>query len=230
MQIQIGFPEDFWSVMVKDSSLWWDGWYWRVVGTEVGRSRPRRPRLPRRVDAPTGVVASNGPTSINCIGCHASADYNVPRNRNLLPPDDSLDHTTRRGFLLSGAARRPDRYLLMRCFRPSRWPRCHLQTQADPNPAAGFTDRLPSSIFANVRTLPAATPRYRAWCPSHQDFFYSKPASAGGPSLFVTSNQCASCHDATDNAPMPTHMLYPPLSPTNRPRPTCRPMANGAIR
>ena len=26
----------FWSVMIKDSSLWWDGWYWAVVGTEVG--------------------------------------------------------------------------------------------------------------------------------------------------------------------------------------------------
>ena len=38
----------------------------------------------------------------------------------------------------------------------------------------------------------------------------SKPASMGGPSLFVTSNQCASCHDATNNAPMPTHMLYTP--------------------
>ena len=28
-------------------------------------------------------------------------------------------------------------------------------TQANPNPASGFTDRLPSSIFANVRMLPA---------------------------------------------------------------------------
>ncbi len=28
-------PIIFWSVMVRDSSLWWDGWDWAVVGTEV---------------------------------------------------------------------------------------------------------------------------------------------------------------------------------------------------
>ena len=57
-------PEDFWSVMVKDSSLWWDGWYWRVVGTEVGAAA-----APAATSATNGcaepVFAPNGPTSIN---------------------------------------------------------------------------------------------------------------------------------------------------------------------
>ncbi|MGO9605221.1 MAG: hypothetical protein ACLQAT_17840 [Candidatus Binataceae bacterium] len=88
-------------------------------------------------------------------------------------------------------------------------------TQAEPNPAAGFTDRLPSSIFANVKKL-AAAPTVPCMVPESADYYYSAPAAAGGPSLFVTSQQCQSCHDATNNAPMPTHMLYPPdSSPTN---------------
>ena len=86
----------------------------------------------------------------------------------------------------------------------------HVQTQTDPNPTSGFTDRLPSSIFANVKMLPAATATVPCLVPQIFDLVSSQPASVGGPSLFVTSNQCASCHDATDNAPMPTHMLYTP--------------------
>jgi hypothetical protein len=49
--------------------------------------------------------------------------------------------------------------------------------------------------------------------PVTQDLVTSKPYTKNprttGPSLFVTSNQCASCHDATDNTPLPTHMLFP---------------------
>ena len=82
----------------------------------------------------------------------------------------------------------------------------HSQAQANPEPASGFTGRLPSSIFANVRMLPA--PTIPCMVPESLDQVTSKPASKGGPSLFVTSNQCASCHDATNNAPMPTHMLF----------------------
>ncbi len=88
---------------------------------------------------------------------------------------------------------------------------------ADPNakppsdPVSGFTGRLPSSIFANVRMLSAALARYRVWCPRHRIWWPRNLVlkASAGPSLFVTSNQCASCHDATDNTPMPTHMLYP---------------------
>lgn len=201
-------PEDFWSVMVKDSSLWWDGWYWRVVGTEVGAAAAPAATSATSGCADPGVVASNGPTSINCIGCHASADYNVPGTGTFSPL--TFIHTKKRTS--AGAAGAIPADEMLPAFAMDAM---HLQTQAEPNPAAGFTDRLPSSIFANVKTL-AAAPTIPCMVPESSDFYYSKPASAGGPSLFVTSNQCASCHDATNNAPMPTHMLYPPdSSPTN---------------
>jgi len=201
-------PEDFWSVMVKDSSLWWDGWYWRVVGTEVGAAAAPAATSATSGCADPGVVASNGPTSINCIGCHASADYNVPGTGTFSPL--TFIHT-KKGTSAGAAGAIPADEMLPAFAMDAM----HLQTQAEPNPAAGFTDRLPSSIFANVKTL-AAAPTIPCMVPESSDFYYSKPASAGGPSLFVTSNQCASCHDATNNAPMPTHMLYPPdSSPTN---------------
>ena len=46
MGIQSEFPILFWSGMVKDSSLWWDGWYWAVVGTETTGGAPAPSRRP----------------------------------------------------------------------------------------------------------------------------------------------------------------------------------------
>ena len=69
-------PIQFWSGMVKDSSLWWDGWYWSVVGTESTGSAPAARSATNGCAEP--VFSFNGPTSINCIGCHASAVSNVP--------------------------------------------------------------------------------------------------------------------------------------------------------
>jgi hypothetical protein len=195
-------PEDFWSVMVKDSSLWWDGWYWRVVGTEVGAAA-----APAATSATSGcaepVFATNGPTSINCIGCHASADYNVPGTGTFSPTTfiDMKKATS------AGAAGAIPAHEMLPAFAMDAM---HLETQAEPDPTSGFTDRLPSSIFANVRVLAAATTTIPCMVPESLDLVASKPAKVGGPSLFVTSNQCANCHDATDNTPMPTHMLYTP--------------------
>ena len=32
-------PICFWSVMIRDSNLWWDGWSWAVVGVEGAVAR-----------------------------------------------------------------------------------------------------------------------------------------------------------------------------------------------
>ena len=187
-------PILFWSGMVKDSSLWWDGWYWSVVGTES--TEP-----PVRADSATtgcaeAVFPTNGPTSINCIGCHASAISTAP-GAGTFSTSQFIESTTSAGVAGSIPAHaKPPAFAT------------HLQTQADPDPASGFTGRLPSSIFANVRMLPAATATIPCMPPQQLDRVPSKPASAGGPSLFVTADQCASCHDATDDTPFPTKMLF----------------------
>ena len=55
-------PIQFWSGMVKDSSLWWDGWYWSVVGTETDRQHGRD--LPRRMDAPNRSFSLMAPLAL----------------------------------------------------------------------------------------------------------------------------------------------------------------------
>ncbi len=69
-------PILFWSGMIRDSSLWWDGWYWAVVGTES--SEPPVRAVPATTGCAEAVFSTNGPTSINCIGCHGSAISTAP--------------------------------------------------------------------------------------------------------------------------------------------------------
>jgi hypothetical protein len=86
----------FWSGMIKDAGLWWDGWYWAVVGTEVTGSATAASTTTFSATTSGGCAepqfSFNGPTSINCIGCHASAisgsssNSGQPWSRNLLHP------------------------------------------------------------------------------------------------------------------------------------------------
>jgi hypothetical protein len=199
-------PILFWSVMIKDSSLWWDGWSWAVVGTEVTGSASAASAATLSATSSGGCAepqfSFNGPTSINCIGCHASAISGSSSNSG--NPGTGTFSTPQ---FVTPATLGNVTATLPLFFPP-------IQTPASLNPVSGFTDQLPSSVFTNVKTLSASTSAVPCMVPESQDLLASKPFSLNphvtGPSLFVTSNQCASCHDAADNTPMPTHMLWPP--------------------
>ena len=193
-------PIIFWSVMIKDSILWWDGWSWAVVGTEVTGA----PAASTTTSSTTSGCAEpqfsfNGPTSINCIGCHASAisgsssDTGNPGTGTFSTPQ----------FVTSATEGNVNATL------PIFFPPIH--TPAALDPLSEFTDQLPSLAADSTTAIPCMVPESK-------DLAVSKPYSSNprvsGPSLFVTSNQCASCHDASDNTPMPTHMLWPPGPPT----------------
>jgi hypothetical protein len=88
-------PIIFWSRMIKDSGLWWDGWYWAVVGTEVTSSATTASTTTSSTTSSGGCAepqfSYNGPTinSINCIGCDASAilvKLRQPWSWNVLRP------------------------------------------------------------------------------------------------------------------------------------------------
>ena len=66
-------PICFWSVMIKDSNLWWDGWSWGVVGVEGPCGAHSSADTPSSNGCADPQFSFNGPTAINCIGCHASA-------------------------------------------------------------------------------------------------------------------------------------------------------------
>jgi len=204
----------FWSVMIHDSSLWWDGWYWAVVGVEVGAAAtPAAPAMSGCTDPDTlnPLAAPGGtfPTALNCAGCHASAQtygsgmgtFSSPDFIKKKPADPAISSSSdKAGSTPAGA--------ISAHAQLSNWVQAMLsRPQVRPDPPSGFTGRLPNSIFANVKALPADTP-IPCMVPESSDFVLSKPSTGGGPSLFVTSNQCASCHDASNNAPLPTNMLY----------------------
>ena len=210
----------FWSVMIHDSKLWWDGWYWAVVGMEVGAVAkpaaasdasacpdPDTFNLLSPVANPGGVY----PTSLNCAGCHASAQTDGTGMGTYSSPDFiKTKAAAAAGKGSSAEAESQSGSAGGALSAHAGWVGAVLRarTQVTPNPPSGFTGRLPSSIFANVKMLPADV-TIPCMVPESADFVFSKPAASGGPSLFVTSNQCFSCHDATNNFPMPTNMLYP---------------------
>lgn len=185
----------FWSVMIHDSKLWYDGWYWAVVGTEVGATASPAAASGACAEAEFPLA---GPTALNCAGCHASAQTDGFGSGTFSSPDFIKKKSSGAAASMSAHASLPGFALAA----------LHQQPQAAAsNPASGFNGRLPNSIFANVKPL-ATEVTIPCMVPESADFFLSKPAATGGPSLFVTSNQCASCHDAINNAPMPTNMLF----------------------
>ncbi len=193
-------PIVFWSVMIKDSILWWDGWSWAVVGTEVtGATAASTTTSSTTSGCAEPQFSFNGPTSINCIGCHASAisgsssDSGNPGTGTFSTPQ-----------FVTPATEGNINATLPIFFPPIRTPAAF-------DPLSGFTDQLPSLVSGSTTAIPCMVSESK-------DLAASKPYSSNprvtGPSLFVTSNQCASCHDATNNTPMPTHMLWPPGPPT----------------
>ena len=200
----------FWSVMIHDSKLWWDGWYWAVVGVEVGGStaKPAQasgcpdPDTTNPLAAPGGVF----PTALNCAGCHSAAEVDGTGMGTFSSPDCVGKNAAGKASCGEGGG---SGGAISAHAQLSNWVAA-LQSRppAAPQAPSGFTGRLPSAIFANVKMLPADV-TIPCMVPQSADLVLSKPAASGGPSLFVTSNQCFSCHNAINNFPMPTNMLYP---------------------
>jgi len=181
-------PICFWSVMTRDSNLWWDGWSWAVVGVEGACGATPPPTPPPSNGCPEPQFSFNGPTAINCIGCHGSAISGSSTNAG--NPGTGTYSTPE---FVTPATEGNVNATLPLFFPP-------IQTEAAFLPLSGHGSLFPPPTGACM-------------VPETKDLVASKPYSSNphttGPSLFVTSNQCASCHDATDNTPLPTHMLFP---------------------
>jgi hypothetical protein len=169
-------PLTEWTVMVKDSNLSWDGWYW----ADLVNPSPRNPNA-TPTPGPDGACAEpqvqfNG-AGLYCLNCHASAINNqgTYSSTAYLAPSGAAA-----GALISEFPQ--DMHNILRM-------------QSDENAQAPmFVARIPNSVFANLRSLPAAAP-----CMVSQAFDHVVPSAKtkGGPEEFVTSDQCANCHDAT---------------------------------
>jgi hypothetical protein len=171
-----------WTVMVKDSNLSWDGWYW----ADLVSPTPRNPNA-TPTPSPGGGCAEpqfffNG-AGLYCLNCHASAIANsgtYSSTAYLNPPSAGA------GALADTSAMIDDMHNVS-----SRQP----AEASEAEQAPMFVNRVPNSVFSNLRSLPSASPP----CMVSQAFDHVVPAakSAGGPEEFLTSDQCANCHDAT---------------------------------
>jgi len=174
-------PFTGWTVMVKDSNVSWDGWYW----ADLANPSPRNPNAPPKPPAAGGCAEPqalfNG-TGLYCVNCHASAIANAGTysttayltpgtgalTGGLSPADQDMHH--------------PFHIEDTRSREPKSIPQ-----------SAGL---LSSMVFANVKPL-SSSMNFPCMPSEAYDHVVSPGASKGGPQEFITSNQCSSCHDAT---------------------------------
>lgn len=172
-------PLLLWSLMVKDSRLSWDGWYWSVNFPKTNSNNASTMAAANGCAEPQALLTGAG---LYCLNCHASGIDNQRTFSNTaylgangFSDVFGLDFQSIEGFAHSG--------LFMR-------------QEAAPVGAADmaptFTGRVPSSIFANAKPLPVP-----CMVPEQLDHVVSPSPSAGGPQEFVTSDQCSGCHDAS---------------------------------
>ncbi len=178
MYVTLTAPLTEWTVMVKDSNLSWDGWYWGDLVNPSPKD-PNAPPEPAHACAEPQVLL-NG-TGLYCLNCHASAIAN----------SDTYSSTA---FLASGSGSVAvgavsDAVNEMAPFKIED------TSDLEAEQAPEFVDRIPSSVFANLKPLGAV--KVPCMVSEALDYVVTPSPAHGGPQEFVTSDQCSGCHDAT---------------------------------
>ncbi len=179
MYVTLTAPLTEWTVMVKDSNLSWDGWYWGDLVNPSPKD-PNAPPEPANNACAEPQVLFNG-TGLYCLNCHASAIAN----------SDTYSSTA---FLASGSGSVAvgavsDAVNEMAPFKIED------TSDLEAEQAPEFVDRIPSSVFANLKPLGAV--KVPCMVSEALDHVVTPSPAHGGPQEFVTSDQCSGCHDAT---------------------------------
>jgi len=181
--LSLSAPLLLWSIMVKDSKLSWDGWYWGAFFPKSSTSSAEAPPTDTATDTggcaePKALLTGAG---LYCLNCHASAIANSGTFSSTAYLDAASGHTA--AFGPSGAA------LLE--FMPLRINPNRAAAPADLAP--DYTGRLPNSAVADVRPLRDVP----CMAPEQLDHVVPAAPAADGPGEFITSDQCSGCHDTT---------------------------------
>jgi hypothetical protein len=170
-------PLTEWTVMVKDSNISWDGWYWGDL-VNPSPSDPNAPPKPPPFGCAEPQVLLNG-AGLYCTNCHASAiAQETYSSTAYLAPAAAIP-----GLALSFDA--SDMLAKFKTDDTS-----DLEAELAPE----FID-LPSSIFGNLRPLFPFKPP--CMVSEGLDHVVMPSAAHNGPQEFVTSDQCSGCHDST---------------------------------
>jgi hypothetical protein len=191
-------PLLLWSLMIKDSRLSWDGWYWAGIFPKSSGAHPASTPPLAGCSEPQPLAAGAG---LYCLNCHASAIANSGTFA-------STDYLNPQSGLSDGAAsslRFANGYLHPELFRADATDR------QSPDLAPGFTGRVPSSVFTNVRALP----QIPCMVPEQFDHVVAGGKTSGGVPEFLTSDQCSGCHDSSGTlSGLVPHMIVNPDGPS----------------
>jgi hypothetical protein len=179
MYVSLTAPLTEWTVMIKDSNLSWDGWYWADLVNPSAKN-PNAPPVPPKDGCAEPQVLFNG-TGLYCLNCHASAIANSDTYAStayLAPGSGAIG-------LASEAVNE------MAPFKIEDTGGSDLEARLAPE----FIERIPSSVFANLR--PLADVKVPCMVSEAFDHVVTPSLAHGGPQEFVTSDQCSGCHDAT---------------------------------
>jgi hypothetical protein len=172
-------PLTEWTVMIKDSDISWDGWYW---GDLVNPS-PRNPNAPPKPPPGGGCaepqVLFNGP-GLYCLNCHASAIAQDTYSNTEYLAQSSAPATLAGTF---------DATNEMAPFTIED------TSELEAKLAPQFVDQIPASVFTNLRPFAALKPP--CMVSEALDHVVMPSPAHGGAQQFVTSDQCSGCHDAT---------------------------------
>jgi hypothetical protein len=181
MYVSLTAPLSEWTVMIKDSDLSWDGWYWADLVNPSPKNPNAPPEPPKRGCAEPQVLFNGA--GLYCLNCHASA----------IAEQDTFSSTE---YLAPGSGSAAlsslsDAVNEMAPFQIEDTSESELEARLAPE----FIERIPSSVFGNLR--PLADVKVPCMISEALDHVVTRSPAHGGPQQFVTSDQCSGCHDAS---------------------------------
>ena len=189
-----------WDVMVKDSSLSFDGWYWAHL-VFPSPANPNATPTPSLNGCAEPQVLLNG-AGLKCLNCHASAIDN----------QGTYASTAHLGPQIDQSASTRTSALPIADDVDKRLARMQATSSSEAGLAPRFTGQLPGAVFINLRALPQVS--VPCMVSEAFDHVISRAKSEGPPQV-VTSDQCACCHDATETlkGPIP-NMIFDAQGPS----------------
>ena len=201
------------AIMVRDKKGAWDGWFWSDGNPISYGSYP------------------NAGFGLYCLNCHASAKTEVTFStlNNILGNAITFNPTMQPRQINLGTPTPPRASIAAKKrLTPLEDISVHLKRSEDSEKthtdADGSMPETAMSTHRAPRTAAAATvaPTPKQLVSVWYDTATQKPQSQK-QQLFLTSNQCIGCHDATQNNASQPNMFYPQIYNTVSPSPTPAP-------
>ncbi|MDX6693848.1 MAG: hypothetical protein QOF02_1451 [Blastocatellia bacterium] len=199
------------AIMVRDSKVAWDGWYWTDGGPTVNYT----------------YNYPNAGYGLYCMNCHASTAkntltysainnvkgdaivFNSTMPPNLIPsPSPSASATTASvGELISEtlAQQTPESGAIQQEKKST--PGVHERRDSRPDAVAPLHPHPLRKVVRSALNAPVAP---KELIPEYHDNVTQGP-QPDGQRGFLTSNQCIGCHDATQNNSTQPNMVYPQI-------------------